>query len=86
MSFMRGYDTNYGIVVYAPDLDWREVNSWASEYGIKDGQGMSVVQEVDMGWFNVRRPSFDGDMEDFVEHLVQNGYEVFPADRNGNQR
>lgn len=82
---MRGYNTKYGIVIYAPDLDWREVNSWAAEYGIRDGQGMSVVREVDVDWYNVKRPSFDEDMEEFWEDLINNGYDVFPADRNGNQ-
>ena len=84
-GFPRGYNTKYGISVYAPGARLSDIEGYAREYGIRDGQGMSVVESIEMDWYRIARPSFDEDMELLIEDLLYAGYDVFAADKYGNQ-
>ena len=88
-EFFNPFGSGYkglGIVIYAPDMKLHEVQKIARKYGMQDGQGMSVVEQVDVdGWFRISRPYFEEDLYHCGLEFYEDGYDVFEADRNGNQ-
>jgi hypothetical protein len=88
-EFFNPFGSEYnreGIVIYAPDMKLHHVEAIARKYSIRDGQGMSVVEQIDFdGWYRIARPSFEEDLYHCGLEFYEEGYDVFYADRNGNQ-